>query len=176
MTVDSTASQRKPATTTPSGALPHSTRTPSRVRAIRALDDPRDLDARAGVQLAEHVPDVRLDGLRAEEELARDLAVGLAPDDHPGDLELARRECRKTHTLRRRRLRPAVDALAEPAQLALRLRAVAHRSARAELVRGAAEQIHRALALPTGGEGAAGQDARPRAFDARRDRVGELRR
>jgi hypothetical protein len=52
------------------------------------FDRARDVDARAGVQLAEHVSDVRLDGLLAERQLARDLAVGLAVDDEPGDLQL----------------------------------------------------------------------------------------
>src|SRR4051794_14069940 len=58
-------------------------------RALGRFDRARDVHARAGVELAEHVSDVRLDGLLAEEQLARDLAVGLAVDDQPGDLELS---------------------------------------------------------------------------------------
>src|SRR6185295_13821336 len=56
---------------------------------VFALDRSRNVDPRADVELAEDVADVRLDRLLAEEQLAGNLAVGLAIDDQPGDLKLA---------------------------------------------------------------------------------------
>src|SRR3954462_12197923 len=48
-----------------------------------------DVDPGARVEFAEHVADVRLDGLLAEKQLACDFGVGLAVDEQLGDLELA---------------------------------------------------------------------------------------
>jgi DNA-directed RNA polymerase specialized sigma24 family protein len=56
---------------------------------VSAFDCPRDLHAGVNVELSEHVADVGLDGLLAQEQLAGDLGVGLAVDDQHGDLELA---------------------------------------------------------------------------------------
>jgi hypothetical protein len=49
----------------------------------------RDVDSGAGVELAEHVADVGLHGLLAEEQFAGDLGVGLAADDQLADLSFA---------------------------------------------------------------------------------------
>ena len=78
-------------------------------RLVGLLDGPRDLDPRVGIELAEHVADVRLDRLRAQEQLARDLAVGLAVDDQPGDLELTRGEGRDAGLIGVARSRSAMD-------------------------------------------------------------------
>ena len=61
-----------------------------RTGAALALDDARDIHARGGGELHEDVAQVRLDGLLAEEELGRDLAVGHAVGHELGDLALAR--------------------------------------------------------------------------------------
>src|ERR671918_2633903 len=78
---------------------------------VSLLDGARDLDPRVGIQLAEHVADVRLDSLRAKEQLACDLAVGLAVDDQPGDLELTRGEGRDASLIGVARSRSAMDPL-----------------------------------------------------------------
>jgi putative flavoprotein involved in K+ transport len=83
----------------------------ARERPVGLLDGSRDVNPRARVELAEHVADVRLDGLRAEEQLARDLAVGPAVDDQPSDLELARGERRDAGLVEVSRPRPAMDPL-----------------------------------------------------------------
>jgi hypothetical protein len=67
---------------------------------------------------------LRLHRLLAEEELGGDLGVGLAVDDEPRELELAlgeRADPAEPVSVRR----PAVDALAELAQLLFCLRPVA---------------------------------------------------
>ena len=61
-------------------------------RHVGLLDRPRDLDSGIGVELPEHVADVRLDRLRAQEQLAGDLCVRLAIDDQARDLEFPRGE------------------------------------------------------------------------------------
>ena len=66
-----------------------------------------------------------LDGLRAEEQLLGDLAVGLAVDDAAGDLELALSERVNPGPVTCPWLRAPVDVLAELAQLALGSVAVA---------------------------------------------------
>ena len=92
---------------------------------VGPLDDAGDLDAGIGSKLGEDVADVGLDGLGAEEQLLRDLAVGLPVDNAAGDLELAPGERLDSGALSRRRLGAAVDVLAELAQLALGRIAVA---------------------------------------------------
>ena len=52
------------------------------------LDPSGQVDARGHVELAEHVAQVRLDGLEAQEQLVGDLLIRAAVDDEPGDLEL----------------------------------------------------------------------------------------
>lgn len=47
------------------------------------------LGSRAATELGEHVADVHVDGPRAEEELARDLAVRSTHRDEAQDLELS---------------------------------------------------------------------------------------
>jgi hypothetical protein len=73
---------------------------------------------------------VRLDRLRAEEELLCDLAVGLTVDDAARDLELAPGERRDPGARRRRRLGAPVDAMTDPAELTLGGVAVADRPER----------------------------------------------
>src|SRR3954447_10722782 len=59
--------------------------------AVGGLHRAGDVDPGVGVELAEHVANVGLDGLLAEKQLAGDLGVGLAIDDQLRDLELATR-------------------------------------------------------------------------------------
>ena len=76
--------------------------------AVGALHHARNLDARRDLELLEQVPEVRLDGLRAQEQLRGDLRVGLAVDDEPRDLELALRELLCAGAVELSALRPAV--------------------------------------------------------------------
>src|SRR4051794_19401007 len=64
-------------------------RVSSAAATLGAFHRASDVDPGAGVELAEHVADVRLDGLLAEKQLTGDLGVGLAVDDQLGDLQLA---------------------------------------------------------------------------------------
>src|SRR4051812_9338289 len=57
--------------------------------ALGGFDRASDVDPGVGVELAEHVADVRFDGLLAEKQLSGDLGIGLAVHDQIGDLELA---------------------------------------------------------------------------------------
>src|SRR3954468_18485833 len=89
-----------------------------------ALDRAGDVDARRRAELGEDVAQVRLDGLLAEEQLRRDLPVGLAGGDERRDLALAPRqrvEAAAARAGRPSRLRPR----AELPQLPPRLGAVA---------------------------------------------------
>src|SRR2546430_15418916 len=92
---------------------------------IGALDRLRQGDPRGDADLAEDVPQVRLDRLLAEEELRGDLGIRLAVDDEPRDLELAFGQRLDRGPAGFARPRAAVDAMAEPSQLALRLVPVA---------------------------------------------------
>ena len=74
--------------------------------------------------------EVGLDGLLAEEELGRDLPVGLARHHEPGDLQLPTREPRVP---RRHATPPSRDPPPQSSQLARRLVGVAHGAARGEL-------------------------------------------
>ena len=97
------------------------------------FDRSRDVDARAGVELAEHVADVRLDGLLAEEQLVGDLGVGLAIDDQSGDLKLATGEGCDAGLAEVARSGASVDVLAELAQFAFGRVSIADRAAAVEL-------------------------------------------
>ena len=109
--------------------------------------------------------------------VGRDLGVRLAVDDEPGELELALGERADADPVGLARPRAAVDALAELAQLALRLvrgsarrRARRTRPPRAQLGGGA-------VAVAGLGQRAAGQRAaRPRLRPARRRRPPDGRR
>ena len=57
--------------------------------AVRALDHAGHLDARGDAELVEEVAQVRLDRLRAQIELGRDLGVRAPVDDQARDLQLA---------------------------------------------------------------------------------------
>ena len=72
--VRSTAGSRLPC------GLPH---------VVGALDGTRHFYPRCDAELAEGVAQVRFNRLRAQEELGRDLRIGLAVDDESCDLELA---------------------------------------------------------------------------------------
>src|SRR3954447_854957 len=92
---------------------------------VRALDDPGDLDAGVGAELREDVPDVRLDGLGADEQPLRDLAIRSPVHDEVRDLELTPREQLDAAPLRCPGLRAPMDVPAERPELALRRVAVA---------------------------------------------------
>ena len=69
--------------------------TPAAHRAAKAvclvlstLDGPGDVDSRGDVEFAEDVPQMRFDGLGAEEECFGDLWVRSAIDDESGNLLL----------------------------------------------------------------------------------------
>src|SRR5437763_15644458 len=57
--------------------------------ALRPLDGAGELDPRRYAHLADDVPPVGLGDLLAEEQLVRDLRVGLSVDHEHGELELA---------------------------------------------------------------------------------------
>src|SRR3954447_21337190 len=123
--------------------------------ALRPLDGAGELDARGHAHLAEDVPQVGLDGLLAEEQLVRDLRVGLAVDHEHGELELAfgqRLERRPGRTAPRRAL---LNAMPELPQLSLRLAAVARSSGLPEVVGGTSELGYGALTVTRLGERAA---------------------
>src|SRR4029079_5997165 len=85
--------------------------------AVGALDHARDLYTGRDIELLEQVPDVRLDGLRAQEQLRGDLSVGLPVHHQTRDLELALGEQLDAGSVELAALRPAVDPLAELAEL-----------------------------------------------------------
>src|SRR3954447_395084 len=135
--------------------------------ALRPLDGAGQLDPRLHAHFAEDVPQVCLDGLVAEEQLARDLRVGLAVDHEHGELELALGQ-----RLERRPGGPApprapLDAMPELAQLPLRLAAVTEGAALPEVVGGAPELDRGAGTVAGPREGAARKQARESTFDRR---------
>src|SRR4051812_46356879 len=112
-----------------------------------ALHLPRDLDPRGDAELVEDVAQVRLDRLRAEEELARDLGVRPPVDHQAGDLELAGGQRADAVAVAPDRPRAALDALPEAAQLLLGLGAVARGSVGVERGCRTAQLGRRAVAL-----------------------------
>jgi hypothetical protein len=70
------------------------------------------LRARPAAELRERVPDVHVDGTRAEEELAGDLAIGASHGHVTQDLELAAREAARPEVGERAVTDPLVDPLA----------------------------------------------------------------
>ena len=86
---------------------------------VGPFDDARDFNAGVGPELGEDVPDVGLDGLRAEEQLLGNLAVRPALHDEAPDLELALGKGFDPCTVGRPGLGAPVDVLPELAQLAL---------------------------------------------------------
>ena len=86
---------------------------------IFALDGSRNVGPGTHIELAEHVADVRLDRLLAEEQLAGDLTVRLAVNDQPGDLELALRQGRDSGLVGVAGSGAPVDVLAESPKFSL---------------------------------------------------------
>src|SRR5215213_4715214 len=83
------------------------------------LDPARDLDAGGDAKLREDVSQVGLDGLLAQHELLRDLAIGLPLGDQVGNLAFAPREGVEAARVEFAGApRGGADALAEPAELA----------------------------------------------------------
>ena len=116
-----------------------------------------------------------LDRLRAEEELGRDFGIGLAVGDEPCELELTRGQGLESSPVGASRPRAAVDAIAEPAQLAFRLISVADRSALLEDAGRASKLGRGAITLAGFGERGAGHRARERCLDRRPGLVGGRR-
>ena len=109
----------------------------------------------------------RLDRLLAEEQLGRDLRIGLAVGDEPCELELTLGQRFEPSPVGTSWPRAAVDAIAELAQLAFRLIPVAERSTFLE-VAGRALQLGRgAVTLAGLGEREARQCARQCCLDRR---------
>src|SRR5262245_22375938 len=100
---------------------------------------------------------MRLDGLVAEEEPGGDLGVGLAIDDEPRHLELARRQCLDAGAVDLARPRAPVVPMAEPSELALGLVAVAARTARVERGGGAPQLLDCTGPVAGPGERTAGE-------------------
>ena len=115
----SSSASRSPSKASSSAGRPTSSSRARASAAIRLLDRARELHARGHRELAEHVPDVRFDGLLAEEEAGRDLSVGIAIDDQPGDLELTLAQRLHPELVCRARSRGAMDPATELAQLTL---------------------------------------------------------
>src|SRR4051794_3481847 len=128
-------------------------------RALRALDRACHLHARGHVELVEDVAQVGLDGLRAEEQRARDLPVGLAVDDEPRDLELACGERSDAGEVRAAAARAPVDALAELAELLLDACPLPDRAEHVEGVRRAAELRRRPVRLAGLGQRTPGESS-----------------
>src|SRR3954465_7223896 len=89
--------------------------------AFRAFDGAREVHSGRDVDFPEDVAQVSLDRLLAEEQLGRDLGVRLSVDDQARDLQLTRGQSFKPGRAVFARCCPAVDAVAELAQLALGL-------------------------------------------------------
>src|SRR5262245_43941590 len=83
-------------------------------RVVGARDSDRDLDARADVQLAEDVAEMRFDRFLAEEQLGGDLRVGFALRDESSELQLARRQRLETRRIRTSAACAPIRAVAEP--------------------------------------------------------------
>src|SRR3954469_8355087 len=143
--------------------------------ALRPLDGAGELDPRRYAHLAEDVPQVGLDGLLAEEQLVRDLRVGLAVDHEHGELELAFGQRLERRPGRPARPRALLNAMPELPQLPLRLAAVARSSGLPEVVGGTSELGYGALTVTRLGERAARKQARERTLDGRSRFVGGRR-
>src|SRR5215204_840838 len=121
MTWRGRASSRTTAQTTASqGTPPPVTPRLLRDRGLFAgcsLDGTCDLHARRDTELAEHVPDVGLDGLLAEEQRGGDLRVGLAVGDELRHLELAFGQGFEPARVDLARARAPMDVPAQLAQL-----------------------------------------------------------
>jgi hypothetical protein len=89
-----------------------------------ATDQLCDLGTRRDAELLEDVPHVGLDGLQAQKELLRDLAVCAATVNELGHLELASGQQLHSETFGLAAPRPAMDGLPETAKLRLGLVAI----------------------------------------------------
>ena len=123
-----------------------------------ALDRARDVDPGGHAELHEDVAQVRLDGLLAEEERARDPAVRVPVGHEVRDLQLARVSDADAG-VRAGRGPAGLRPRAEPPQLAAHLVAHADRAARRQLALGEAQRRDRRA-----------RDRRPRRARARRAR------
>ena len=120
---------------------------------------------------------MRLDRLRAQEQLGRDLRIGLTVAHQAGDLELASRErVDPIAAVPRSPPRPPVRPKAEAAELALGGVALCRRAARLEFRGRALELGGRVLTVAGLAQRASRQDSRQRALDYGADSVGGGRR
>src|SRR4029079_9686205 len=117
------------------------------------------------VQLVEDVAQVRLHRLLAEEELRRDLEIGLAVDDEPCHLEFPFGQRVDARPVSPACPRAPMRAVAELPQLSLRALSIAQRAARVERRCCALELRHGTVAPAGPGQGPARERARERALD-----------
>ena len=135
------------------------------------LNGTRQLDTRRQAELAEHVAQVRLHRLLAEEQLGGDLGIRLAVDDQSRDLEFARGERRQAVTGRVMTAPPAMVTSAESPQLPLCLVAVPEGAARVEHLGRGGEVLGGTVVLACRRERAAGEDPGAARVDAGADPV-----
>jgi hypothetical protein len=117
------------------------------VEPVRTLYGRCYVEARRDVELPEDVPHVALDGLDAQEELARDLGVGPALRNQARDLRLPRRELVEAAVGRVPAPGAAVGVPAEFPKLVLRLTPVPKRATRTELLGGVLELVESTLGV-----------------------------
>src|SRR4051812_38970831 len=144
--------------------------------AFRAFDGPCEVHARGDVGFPEDVAQVRLDRLLAEEQLRCDLGVRLSVDDQARDLQLTRGQSFEPGRAVFARCCPAVDAVAELAQLALGLCTPAQSAARFECCCRVLQLRNSSLTLAALRQCAPGQCAREGCLDRRSDLLSPRRR
>src|SRR5215469_6034650 len=139
-----------------------------------AFDGACEVGTGGDAHLVEDVAQVGLDCLQAQEQLRRDLRVGLAVDDEPRHLEFASGQRLDACPAGLARPRAPVGTMAELSQLSLRALAVAPRTAHAESCRRALKFGHGMIPFAGFGERPARYRARQRGLDGGSGGVGRI--